>query len=270
MKKVIIAIAALFAAGNVFAQDNTDKKTDTVQVGNFTIIKKNRPDSDTSKFEISKRKKKSAVTTNWSVLDIGFANFRDETVYGSADANSYLLGGTTPFTKADMKLRTTKSSNVNIWIMQKLNVSKNIFNLKYGIGLEMYNFRYSTNISYRENPVRVVRDTVDFSKNKLYVGYISIPFMVNLNLTPKKEKGLSLSAGVSAGYRIGSRNKQVSQLRGKQKTKGDFDLEQWRVAYIADIGLGPVRVYGSYSITPLHERGLKQYPYAVGIRFSNW
>jgi hypothetical protein len=270
MKKVIVAIVALFATGNVLAQDNTDNKSDTMVVGNFTIIKKNKPASDTGDFEISRRKKKHVVTTNWGVFDIGFANLRDQTVYGSADANSYMLGGAQPFTKADMKLRTTKTTNVNIWVMQKFNVAKNVFNLKYGIGLEMYNFRYSTNISYRENPVRIVRDTVQFSKNKLYVGYISVPFMVNFNLTPKREKGLSLSAGVSAGYRIGSRNKQISQERGKQKTKGDFDLEQWRVAYIADLGLGPVRVYGSYSITPLHERGLKQYPYAVGIRFSNW
>jgi hypothetical protein len=271
MKKVIVAIAALFAVGDVYAQADTVKtKSDTLVVGNFTIIKKNRPDKDTTDFEITKRKKKSNVSTNWAVFDLGFANFKDETVYGSPEANSYLQGGTQPFTKADMKLRTTKSSNVNIWIMQKLNVSKRILNLKYGVGLEMFNYRYSTNISYRETPVRVMRDTVDFSKNKLYVAYISVPFMVNFNFTPKREKGLSLSAGISAGYKIGSRNKQISQERGKAKIKGDFDLEQWRVAYMADLGLGPVRVFGSYSITPLHERGLKQYPYAVGIRFSNW
>lgn len=270
MKKLIVAIAALFAAGNVLAQDEPTDKADTMKVGNFTIIKKNGPGSDTTDFEISKRKRKSNVSTNWFVVDLGFANFKDETVYGSAEANGYMLGGSQPFTKNDMKLRTAKSSNVNIWVMQKLNVAKNVLNLKYGIGLEMFNYRYSTNISYRENPARIVRDSVQFSKNKLYAGYISVPFMVNLNLTPKKDKGLSLSAGVSAGYRIGSRNKQISQERGKQKTKGEFDLEQWRVAYIADLGLGPVRIYGSYSMTPLHQRGLKQYPYAVGIRFSNW
>lgn len=266
MKKVIVAIAALFAAGNVVAQ-----QSDTIVVGNFKIVKsdKGSPDDDTEKNK-DKRKRGSRFSTNWGVFDLGFANLRDETVYGSAEANAYLQGSGQPFTKADMKLRTGKTSNVNIWVMQKFNVAKNVLNLKYGIGLEMYNFRYSTNISYRENPVRVERDTVQFSKNKLYVGYLSVPLMVNLDLSPKRDRGLSLSAGVSAGYRIGGRNKQVSNERGKQKTKGDFDLEQWRLAYIADIGLGRVRIYGSYSINPLHERGLKQYPYAVGVRFSNW
>lgn len=274
MKKVMIAIAALLAAGNVFAQADTVKsKSDTVIVGNFIIIKKGKgPDGDTSKtgITIARRKKRNNLSTNWSILDIGFANVRDKTAYGSAEANAYLQG-VPAFTKDDMKLRTSKTSNVNYWLfMQKLNIAKHVLNLKYGLGLEMYNFRYSTNISYRENPVRVIRDSVSFSKNKLYAGYITVPFMLNINATPGRKHGFSFSAGVSAGYLVGSHNKQVSEARGKQKTKGDFDLDKWRLAYIGELGLGPIRLYGSYSINPLHERGLKQYPYAIGIRLSNW
>lgn len=278
MKKAIVAIAAFLAAGNVFAQEETTQKADTVVVGNFIIIKKDKKrgdDTDTSRrtFEISKRKKKSNLSTNWSILDIGFANVRDETVYGSPEANAYLQGGTNHFTKNDMKLRTNKTTNVNYWLfMQKLNVSKHVLNLKYGLGLEMYNFRYSTNISYRETngAAYVFRDSVTFSKNKLYAGYVTVPFMVNINATPNRRNGFSFSGGVSAGYLVASRNKQVSDARGKEKFKSDFELEKWRLAYIAEVGLGPVRIYGSYSINPLHERGLKQYPYAVGIRLSNW
>lgn len=276
MKKVIIAIAALLAAGHVMAQSDSTK-VDTVKVGNFIIIKKNKPGGDkrgdTAMVKISKRKKNENISTNWSIFDIGFANLRDETSYGSAEANGYLKG-TPAFTKDDMKLRTSKSSNVNYWLfMQKLNVSKHVLNLKYGLGLEMYNYRYVRNISYRDNlpsGTGVIRDSVQFSKNKLYAGYVTIPFMLNINTTPGRKNGFSFSAGVSAGYLIGSRNKQVSQERGKQKVKGDFDLDKWRVAYIAELGLGPIRVYGSYSINPLHSTGLKQYPYAVGLRLSNW
>lgn len=264
------------AAGNGFAQtDTTVEKSDTIVVGNFKIIKKDRKGGDGddgTSFEISKRRKKSNISTNWSILDIGFANVRDETAYGSAAANDYLQGSGVHFTEADMKLRTNKTSNVNFWLfMQKLNVAKHVVNLKYGIGLEMYNFRYRSNISYVESPkVGVIRDSVQFSKNKLYAGYVTVPFMVNINATPDRRRGFSFSAGVSAGYLVGSRNKQVSNERGKQKIRGDFDLEKWRLAYIAELGLGPIRIYGSYSINPLHERGLKQYPYAIGLRLSNW
>jgi hypothetical protein len=176
-----------------------------------------------------------------------------------------------PFQKDDLKLITGKSSNVNLWLfMQKLNVTGRVLNLKYGLGLEMYNFRYKENFSYNENPAFIFRDTVDFSKNKLYVGYASVPFMINIDPTPNKRHGFSISAGVSAGYRIGSHTKQISDERGNAKNHGEFDLDPWRFAYVAELGLGPARLYGSYSINPLHQDGLKQYPYAIGLRFSNW
>jgi hypothetical protein len=154
--------------------------------------------------------------------------------------------------------------------MQRLNLTKGYLNLKYGLGLEMFNFRYENNISYHRNPSYIYRDSSNFSKNKLFASYVSVPFMINLNTRPGKKEGLSFSAGISAGYLVGSRNKQKSEDRGKTKVKGDFDLEKFRVAYIGELGLGPVRLFGSYSITPLHEKGLVQYPYSFGLRFSNF
>ncbi len=281
MNRTVIVLAAMLLASAGYAQtDSTqNNEPDTIRVGNFVIVKKNKhgaTSEENHSFNIrigSNKKNRSNVNTNWFIFDLGFANWRDETNYGSGETNSYLktLPGQEPFTKDDFKLKTVKSSNVNIWLfMQKLNVTKNVLNLKYGLGLEMYNFRYENNISYHKSPAYIFRDSVDFSKDKLYVGYLTVPFMINVNTTPSKRNGFSFSTGVSAGYRIGSRNKQISSERGKQKLNGDFNLEKWRLAYIAEAGLGPVRLYGSYSINPLHEDGLKQYPFAVGIRFSNW
>jgi hypothetical protein len=94
--------------------------------------------------------------------------------------------------------------------------------------------------------------------------------MINVNTQPGRKKGLSFSAGVSAGYLLASRNKQISNNRGKVKIKSDFDLEPFRLAYIGELGIGAVRLFGSYSMRPLHGRGIKQYPYSLGLRFSNW
>jgi hypothetical protein len=94
--------------------------------------------------------------------------------------------------------------------------------------------------------------------------------MINIDPFTHRRQSLSFSVGISVGYLYNSRNKQVSDERGKQKIHGDFDLDPWRVAYVGEIGLGPVRVYGSYSINNLYEHGVVQYPYAVGLRFSNW
>lgn len=282
MKRITLLAVAIMAAVAGFAQKDTtkNKDADTIRIGNIIIIKKNKGGTstrvgDTVTQTVKVIKKLSNVSTNWWILDLGFANMNDKTVYGSADANSYLnhtvRTGQQPFTKDDLELRNGKTTNVNLWFfMQRLNITKGIVNLKYGLGLEMFNFRYDNNISYHKNPAHIFRDTVSFRKNKLYTSYISVPFMLNINTRPGKKQALSFSGGVSAGYLIGSRNKQISEQRGKEKVKGDFDLEKFRVAYIGELGLGPVRLFGSYSINPLHERGLKQHPYSFGIRLSNF
>jgi len=285
MKQLAFAIMAILCLQITYAQSDTipPNQPDTIKVGNFIIIKKDKKaveENGSTNINISinpgdktyYKKKHSAISTNWLILDLGFANLRDKTEYGSVAANNYLhANGGAPFTKDDLKLNTGKSSNVNLWFfMQKLNLTHQVVNLKYGLGLEMYNYRYDNNISYNKNPAYIFRDSVDFSKNKLYVGYITVPLMININATPGKRNGFSFSAGVSAGYRIGSKNKQVSDERGKQKIRGDFDLNPWRFAYVAEMGIGPVRIYGSYSINALHQEGLVQYPYVFGLRLSNW
>ena len=285
MKQIYIMIAAaLFAATTGFAQtdsttrnttiDTANNKTDTLVVGNFIIIKKSR-DRKTTQVSVERKPYKPAkISTNWWIFDLGFANLNDKTDYTGAEAQSFLKTlrpGDKQVTKDDLKLRTNKSSNVNIWVVtQRLNLAKGYVNLKYGLGLEMFNFRYESNISYNKNPVYIFRDTINFSKDKLYAAYASVPFMLNINTNPGHKKGLTLSAGVSAGYLVGSHNKQVSTERGKVKIKGDLGLEKFRLAYIGELGIGPIHLYGSYSIRRLHETGLEQYPYSLGIRFSNW
>ncbi len=287
MKKIVIAATILLVAQQSFAQkDSTTSNADTIKAGNFVIIKKKSSGSDGKdgksgiNIHIGKsdeKRKNNNVSTNWWIMDLGFTNLTDNTNYTTAQAGSYLRTLNTnagSVTQNSMRLNAGKSSNVNLWIfMQKMNVSKHILNLKYGLGLEMYNFRYDRSVSYRKDPAPFVfNDTISFSKNKLYAGYITAPLMINIDTRPGKKNGLTFSAGVSAGYLIASRNKQVSNERGKVKYKGDFDLEPFRLAAIGEVGLGPIRLYGSYSLNKLHRTstGLDQTPFAFGVRFSNW
>lgn len=288
MKQIIMAAACLVVTSIGLAQtDSTAKNADTIKVGNFVIIKKKNAGSvseDTEKkrgsleYSIERRtRRRSNISTNWWIMDLGFANMRDQTDYAAAQAGGYfrtLRAADGPVTQNSYKLVNAKSSNVNIWFfMQKVNLYKHVVNLKYGLGLEMYNFRYDTRLSYRKDPVPYVfNDSISFTKNKLYVEYLTIPVMLNINTTPDSRRGFSFSAGVSAGYLTNSRNKQISGERGKEKIKGNFNFENWRVALIGEMGLGPVRLYGSYSLNRLQKEvtRVEQYPYTVGIRFSNW
>ncbi len=297
MKRILCMAAVLMTAGATFAQtdsslsatDTVKVATDTIKVGNFIIIKKNKGISDNDPSYREKKykdlnlmmrverrpAKKQNVSTNWWIFDLGFANMRDNTNYSYAQAGSYFKNfrpADGPVNADSYRLRTGKSTNVNLWFfMQKVNISKHVLNLKYGMGLEMYNFRYDSRVSFRKDPQpNVFNDSIGFSKNKLFVSYLTVPFMLNVNTNPDNRKAFSFSGGVSAGYLLGSRNKQVSGERGKQKTNGDFNLEPWRFAAIAEMGLGPVRLYGSYSLNKLQKdiTRVEQFPYTVGVRFT--
>ena len=287
MKKKILSAVLLLSAISLNAQkDSTAKQSDSLQIGGFTIVldgesAKASPSSSRSNYNqiwVSRSPKKNKpISTNWLIFDLGFANYRDMTNYSYAQAGSYLKilrPGDPAVNEGTTTLNTGKSSNVNIWLfMQRASLSKNVLNLKYGLGLEMYNFRYDSRISFRNDPTPMAfTDSISFTKNKLYAGYVTVPLMININTRPNSHRGLIMSVGMSAGYLLASRNKQVSGDRGKQKYRGDLALEPWRIAAIGEIGLGPVRLYGSYSVNQLHKTytRLEQYPYTIGIRFSSW
>jgi hypothetical protein len=293
MKQLILLLATAIFCTSVNAQaDSTSKqKSDTIRIGSIIIIKhgknKNGSDKDvqiTMGRRQNEKKKKSNVSTNWWIVDLGFANYNDNTNY--ANAGSYLVSrpGYPALDKNDFKLRTGKSVNVNIWFfMQKLNLAKHFVNLKYGLGLELNNYRYKSAISYKEdgtvpytagvqtNAPFIFRDSISFSKNKLAADYVTVPLMLNFVSNPNRiKKGISLSLGISAGYLYSQRNKQKSDERGKDKNKGDYDLEKFKFSYIAELGLGPVRLYGSYSPKSMYEHSLDIKPFNVGFRFSNF
>ena len=291
MKKLILLLALGAFCLNASAQEDTikTKQKDTIRIGGIIIVKKGKGNTDdkvTVKIggDDDKPKKKSKISTNWWILDLGFANYDDKTNY--AAAGSYLVNrpGFPAIDKNDFKLKAGKSINVNIWVfMQRVSLIKNYVNLKYGFGVELNNYRYKSNISYKENgyvPYTVntqtnapfvFRDSISFTKNKLALDYATVPVMLNFLTNPQqRKKGLSLSLGVSAGYLYSQRNKQKSGERGKLKNKGDYDVERFKFSYIAELGVGPVLFYGSYSPKSIYERSLDIRPYNVGFRLSYW
>jgi hypothetical protein len=223
-------------------------------------------------FKNTFKKKPKKVSTNWFVFDIGFAGVNDQTDYNSIEAQNFLKPTSfVPNRAGNYSLRTTRVSNFNLWFfMQRLSVVKSVVNLKYGLGIESNNYFYKTGITYVDGPEVYTTDKGNiFSKNKLVANYLTVPLMVNINTNPSKgKKGFQISGGVSGGYLIGARQKQKS-ASGMDKNKTDFNLEQFKLAYVGELGLGPVKLYGSYSMTPLHKYGLNQMPYTVGVRFSN-
>lgn len=178
-----------------------------------------------------------------------------------------------PLTPDEFKLITGKSINFNIWLlMQRLNIHKHKLNLIYALGMEMNNYRFARNITYIPGyPTTIIRDSVSFTKNKLFASYLTIPVMLNFNSNPARPgRSFELSAGVSGGYLLKSRTKQVSEERGKERHTDDFSLNKWRFGLTGEIAYGPIKLYTNFALTPLHDYGLEQYPFSVGFRFNGF
>lgn len=283
MKKLSLLLALAIICLNVTAQEEPAKSKDTIKVGGLIIVKEGN-DKDVKVNMNPVKKKKSKISTNWWIVDLGFSNYSDKTNY--ANAGSYLVNRPAypALDKNDFKLRGGKSVNVNIWVfMQRVSLVKNYVNLKYGFGVELNNYRYKSAINYNEDGVVpysggvqtnapfIFRDSISFSKNKLAADYATVPLMLNFVSNPNQhKKGISVGLGVSAGYLYSQRNKQKSNERGKLKNKGDYGLERFKFSYVAELGLGPVMFYGSYSPNSMYEKGLDIRPYNVGFRFSYW
>jgi hypothetical protein len=261
---------------------------DTVRLGRLNIIKSQDSnnkkdwesmiedgDFDNTRISIERATKKlKNVTTNWFSFDLGYANYRDESpqmaylslspIYSKYFVNS-----------GSLKLDNRKASNFNIWIVQqKLNLYQHKINLKYGVGFEMFNFRFEQPVSFRNEPGKTVFiDDVNFTKNKLFTKYLTVPVQLNFQPNPYSRKGFYASIGLSAGYLVDARNKQISPERGKQKYDGTFELNNLRFATIGELGIGSIRLYGSYGSINLFDKNQTHFsffPYALGLRFSNF
>lgn len=284
-------------------------KNDTIQIGSMLIVTKKEGESPNfktiikigdasygrpkdgeygwvngdfkkTKIEIAKGPKKlKNIETNWWILDIGLTNFIDKspTMYYLA-ANPNLIRPNPGYFMypEDFSLNNKKSTNVNLWVVtQKLNLYQHKINLKYGLGAEMFNFRFDKSISFREDITTNVKyDDISFTKNKLLVKYLTVPVQINFSPNPTNKKAFYASIGMSAGYLWNAKNKQISGERGKEKFHGNFNLNDWRFATIGELGVGALRLYGSFANSNLFNKAqldnIDLQPFAVGLRFSKF
>ncbi|HEY6081964.1 MAG TPA: outer membrane beta-barrel protein [Chitinophagaceae bacterium] len=291
--KGLLLVAGIMAAVQAGAQDKRGTlpnvkdttgvsvhvmKNDTLRYGIVSVIQIHKREGDSTRPEIKTKleighhygKNNSAVSLSWFDIDLGFNNYVDNSAYGTAAVNNFapIKPGEPPVTAAQFALRPGKSVNVNIWpLLAYINLADHHLFLKTGIGIEMNNYRYAKNISYVNDyaGTYVIRDSVNFKKNKLFTEYLTVPLMLKFTTGSSKDNSFRIAFGATFGYLVKDRTKQISSERGKVKNNDEFNLEKYRVGLRGELGFGPVTLYGSYSLTPIHQYGLKQYPFSIGI-----
>lgn len=267
--QLIPALALLLAATTAHAQEKDKKdKTSIVIDGNGISINK----SDSGKTEVKKEEKVFSIDV--AMIDIGVNGIQDNTDYTSPAAKAFLNMPNGMKTDNLFSLQNAKSINVNVYpIMARLRLLKTggqkIY-LSTGIGLQMYNFRFTKNISYLNNTQpELFLDSTLFTKNKLGLTYLSVPLQATFKTKIVEKAWLVYGFGITGGYRIASWTKQVSGPFGKVKNHDKFNFADFNSCLTAEIGLDDYfRLYASYQLTALHENALDQHPFCIGIRLG--
>ena len=289
MNRLLTLIMALFFTSLTMAQDEPaiQLPNDTLKFGALKIIKINGEEKkswvdviryfDYDAVKVNYTPKKIApnaeLQTEWLAFDLGVSGYTDYTKYAITPTLSSPSVGL-PLTNRKMQPKNS-STNVNIWVVQqKVNIYQHKLYFKYGFGFEMFNYFYTNAIDFRNNEKAFVSlSNNTYSKDKLFINYLTVPLQLSRSFKIKNVQTISLSGGVSLGYMLTARNKQISDALGKKKYYGDFNMNDYRVAGIFQLGIGDVKFYGSAALTPMLDKSTTNiglFPYTFGIRLAKF
>ncbi len=266
----ILALTLLITSATA-QEEKKDKKSVSIMLGPDGL----KVDDNTKKVTHDK-----AIDVTFAGVDLGINSLIDKTIYPNPvpfAGTGYLNipGGSQ--NKNLFDLRTGKSINVNIWpVLAKVKLLKTnnqkIY-LSTGVGLQIYNFRYSNPLEYVNNPIPSIGwdSFTTYKKNKLTVEYLSVPLNLTFKTRMVNKLWLVYGVGITGGYRVNSYTKQVSDTYGKQKDHGNFGLGNFNSTVTAEFGLDNYfRLYASYQLTNMYDVGayLEQHPFCIGIRLG--
>ena len=164
--------------------------------------------------------------------------------------------------------------NFNFWEVHGKILKNNIY-VTTGLGAEINNYRFDKNVKMLSDTtptVAVVEAGKDYDKSKLVTGYLNAPLYLTF-ATNKFSNGkrLSISPGVTAGWKFTSYNKRVVNENGdreKSHNHDDFNLNPFRVNASVRVGYGSFILFANYALTPLFQKneGPDLTAFSAGIR----
>lgn len=221
-------------------------------------------DDDDDDYDYKSKKFKG----HWSGIELGMNN------YLNSDFELALPTG-----GEFLELNTSKSVEFSLNFMEKaFPIYKNRLGIVTGMGIKWNNYHFDNNITLdpSSNPLDTIDiGSVNYSKNKLGVTYLTIPLLLEYQIpVGKKNKPIYFSTGVIGGLKIGSRTKQEYSLDGQNydyKTKEDYNLSPYTYSVTARLGYKNVNVFANYSMVSLFEKnkGPELYPFTIGLSFIN-
>jgi hypothetical protein len=212
-----------------------------------------------------KEKKKRKPQSIWSGFEMG--------VNGYLNADNTLNMDSV---NQAFSLNYGKSLVVNINFYElKGRIYKDNITVTTGLGSEINNYRFENNTKLvsNSNPTTAeIESNLYYDKSKLTTAYLNAPLYLSFATNPfKNGKRLSISPGITAGWRFTTYNKRVVENNGdrnKIRTRDDFNINPFRVNASLRLAYGSFVVFANYSVTDFFQKdkGPNLMPFSAGIR----
>jgi hypothetical protein len=291
MNKLNIVLAAFLFSVPVFAQEEVETEEGTqeavvfeeegsgepdttrMNIGSREVIIITKGEGSSEDFDIEfdefeededpKRNRKSEA--HWAGVDFGVSMLMDQDFNNSFPA--------TPYWQND----AARSQVWNLNIMEhKFNFGTPYVGLTTGLGFSFTSVAFKDNylLQSSADTVFAVIDTLNnYSKNKLKATYLTVPLMLEFNTNADEDRSFYLAAGVVGGVRLTSRLKRNGELGGtefKERIKGNYNLNSFKLDAAARLGYGNWGVFANYSLLPLFDQGttVELYPLTFGLSLN--
>jgi hypothetical protein len=200
------------------SSSKSGKKAKTViQIGNLRI-NTNSNQTVVTTTESPKKKNTVSVGLVFDHFDLGFSRYLDKGSFTLSQANSFL------------EFEPAKTSNVGFDFFEMKYKSGSKFAFYIAAGLDWNHIRLKQHITIlKDQPVLDYQpENIAFSKNRLSSRYLRIPIGFEFNTPVQKGKYFRVVAGPELGFLLNGKLKQISEQRGKEKFKDDYNFNPFR------------------------------------------
>lgn len=194
-------------------------------------------------------------------LDIGFSKLVDNGQFDLSPANDFL------------DYRAGKTSNVSFDIMQFGYRFGSNFKIYIAGGFDWTLIRLKKDITMQKNTANLsyINEPVHFSKNRFSSSYVHVPLNFEFRTgESSKGKRFYFVVGPEVGFLLNGKVKQISDERGKEKFKDDYNFAPFRAGGTVRVGWNSLAFFAKYYTTDMFDsapqKGLKNM--AFGLTFG--
>lgn len=254
---VLVSGLTLLAGSSASAQqDSVKRKKYDINYGLGVTIGEKR--DSTGKVDLSKGRFVGGIT--FTRLDIGFSRLIDNGSFSLSPTNDFL------------DYKGAKTSTVSFDVLQFGYRFNSNFKIYVAGGFDWTMIRLKNNITIQSNTpdLSYVNEPIIFSKNRFSNSYVHIPLNFELR-TNENRRGnrFYVVFGPEIGFLLNGKVKQISDERGKQKFKDDYNFAPFRYGGTFRIGYNSLALFAKYYASDMFDttaqKGLKNMAFGITL-----